>query len=349
MIGRSVFIASLLALASAENLRGERELAGSPTKSPSSGLHKPTWKPSSKPNEHSSKSAVKSAGSPSKSPSSGLHKPTWKPSSKPNEKHSTKSEVGAALPRKLEEKLQPPAGVEAKHPAVPVDEDAEVVPTKSPSAGLHKPTWKPSSKPAEHAQPEDGPVLSTQMHDGEKVVRPAHQSDEKDLEGRLGAVEAVKEKEAVAGAKGKAPRQLAGSPTKSPSSGLHKPTWKPSSKPNEHRELAGSPSKSPSSGLHKPTWKPSSKPNERRALSERKEVRKESPKEEAPKDSHKEEPKEEARAVSRSKRSNKAADEARSPGSMPPTMSPKTMEPTEGSQGTKPYHTRSLVGSPYLR
>ena len=24
-------------------------------------------------------------------------------------------------------------------------------PTKSPSAGLHKPTWKPSAKPAEHA------------------------------------------------------------------------------------------------------------------------------------------------------------------------------------------------------
>jgi len=30
----------------------------------------------------------------------------------------------------------------------------------------------------------------------------------------------------------------AGAPTKSPSSGLHKPTWKPSSKPNEHRKLS---------------------------------------------------------------------------------------------------------------
>ena len=36
----------------------------------------------------------------------------------------------------------------------------------------------------------------------------------------------------------------------------------PTSKPVEHRNLAGSPTKSPSSGLHKPTWKPSSKPNE---------------------------------------------------------------------------------------
>ena len=33
----------------------ERNLASSPTKSPSSGLHKPTWKPSSKPVEHASK------------------------------------------------------------------------------------------------------------------------------------------------------------------------------------------------------------------------------------------------------------------------------------------------------
>ena len=38
----------------------------------------------------------------------------------------------------------------------------------------------------------------------------------------------------------------------------------PTSKPVEHRSLAGSPTKSPSSGLHKPTWKPSSKPNEHR-------------------------------------------------------------------------------------
>ena len=40
----------------------------------------------------------------------------------------------------------------------------------------------------------------------------------------------------------------------------------PTSKPVEHRSLAGSPTKSPSSGLHKPTWKPSSKPVEHRAV-----------------------------------------------------------------------------------
>ena len=85
------------------------------------------------------------------------------------------------------------------------------------------------------------------------------------------------------------PRQLAGSPTKSPSSGLHKPTWRPSSKPAEHRMLTektassvsqaaknaiyglSGPTKSPSTGLHKPTWKPTpgtptGKPLEHRRL-----------------------------------------------------------------------------------
>jgi len=307
--GRTLFIAALVAAVSAENLRGEEEvvavraLAGSPTKSPSSGLHKPTWKPSSKPNEKHS--TLKSAGSPSKSPSSGLHKPTWKPSSKPNEKHSTKSEVGAALPRKLEDKPQPPAGVAAKHPLVP--EDMAGMPTKSPSAGLHKPTWKPSVKPnewkpsvkpIEQDEPvvvPSGPILSTQMHDGAKVLRPAHQAAEKDLEGRNGAAEAEKEGAPKPGAKGKAPRQLAGAPTKSPSSGLHKPTWRPSSKPNEHRRL--------------------SKHEEYHAVT--------------------------------MKKSKKAANEARSPGSHEPTMTPRTMEPTEASQPQKPYHTsRGLAGTP---
>ena len=186
--------------------------AGSPTKSPSSGLHKPTWKPSSKPAEHR-----KLAGSPTKSPSSGLHKPTWRPSSKPVE-HSSKSSIGAALPRR---KL---AGS----------------PTKSPSSGLHKPTWKPSSKPAEHRTlkvNDNGDEVDCPPKEGEESSAPA---------GKQGASFILD-----APAKGdsaSAPKQMnlmatggssykAGSPTKSPSSGLHKPTWKPSSKPNEHRKL----------------------------------------------------------------------------------------------------------------
>ena len=148
-----------------------RALGGSPTKSPSSGLHKPTWKPSSKPAEHSSKSEVKSAASPSKSPSSGLHKPTWKPSSKPNEKHSTQ---GAALPRR----------------------SLAGSPTKSPSSGLHKPTWKPSSKPAEHrelgssamkAAKKDIKELKADIKDAKKALPEASKSEAKDLKAEVKA------------------------------------------------------------------------------------------------------------------------------------------------------------------
>ena len=42
----------------------------------------------------------------------------------------------------------------------------------------------------------------------------------------------------------------------------------PKASSHDHRSLAGSPTKSPSSGLHKPTWKPSSKPAEHRRLKE---------------------------------------------------------------------------------
>ena len=165
-----------------------RGLGGSPTKSPSSGLHKPTWKPSSKPAEHSSKSEVKSAGSPSKSPSSGLHKPTWKPSSKPNEKHSTKSEVGAALPRR---ELAGPGGngnggnsnsgsgasknggASSGHAVVKMRNTANLPPSKSPSSGLHKPTWKPSTKPAENAMESSVMEASNPMVEEEAVAAEA--------------------------------------------------------------------------------------------------------------------------------------------------------------------------------
>ena len=93
------------------------------------GLSPRCTPPTSKPVEHKVRRSL--AGSPTKSPSSGLHKPTWKPSSKPNEHRDLQSSSS---------KLQPPEGIEAKHPTAPVDATAGV-PTKSPSAGLHKPTW----------------------------------------------------------------------------------------------------------------------------------------------------------------------------------------------------------------
>ena len=49
------------------------------------------------------------ASSPTKSPSSGLHKPTWKPSSKPVEHVASKTTVGAALPKHRELGLKPVA------------------------------------------------------------------------------------------------------------------------------------------------------------------------------------------------------------------------------------------------
>ena len=156
-----------------------RRLASSPTKSPSSGLHKPTWKPSSKPaehrrlatsskpaehssksskpNEHSSNSEVGAAlprrnlaGSPTKSPSSGLHKPTWKPSSKPAERRELAGEFNAAASASKN------GGASPGHAVVKMRSSANVPPSKSPSAGLHKPTWKPSSKPAENAMEASG-------------------------------------------------------------------------------------------------------------------------------------------------------------------------------------------------
>jgi len=54
----------------------------------------------------------------------------------------------------------------------------------------------------------------------------------------------------------------AGSPTKSPSSGLHKPTWKPSSKPAEHRVLQKKDADPCHDGLSPRCTPPTSKPVE---------------------------------------------------------------------------------------
>ena len=90
-----------------------------------------------------------------------------------------------------------------------------------------------------------------------KVVRPAHAEGEKDI-------------------RSETVRKLAGQVVKDDADpchdGLSPRCTPPTSKPVEHkvsRALAGSPTKSPSSGLHKPTWKPSSKPNEHRELAKK--------------------------------------------------------------------------------
>jgi hypothetical protein len=47
-------------------------------------------------------------------------------------------------------------GASPGHAVVKMRSSANVPPSKSPSSGLHKPTWKPSSKPAEHAMEASG-------------------------------------------------------------------------------------------------------------------------------------------------------------------------------------------------
>ena len=151
-----------------------RSLAGSPTKSPSSGLHKPTWKPSSKPAEHRS---LKSAAQKAAKEAAGTHYYEIKakttkavPDSGLNSAESD-AEVAETEPvevsldadfdkkedKRESRKADKKAREEAESTGVTVHTwNGETrrglagSPTKSPSSGLHKPTWRPSSKPAEH-------------------------------------------------------------------------------------------------------------------------------------------------------------------------------------------------------
>ena len=304
--------------------------AGVPTKSPSSGLHKPTWKPSSKPAESAMEATLMTNANPTlEPPSTIVAAPKSAMTSSKGSSATTSAEAREAGPKGASKKLahdgQParnlvanqatastPLATHTATTAMTATAEEAGVPTKSPSSGLHKPTWKPSSKPAEHAMEATvmtavNPTLTsssraagpkgaskTLAHDGAPsrtlVAGPKDDADpcHDGLSPRCTPPTSKPVEHKVS-------RALAGSPTKSPSSGLHKPTWKPSSKPNEHRELVGGvftqsgagssaaknggastghavvkmrssantpPSKSPSAGLHKPTWKPSSKPAE---------------------------------------------------------------------------------------
>jgi len=187
-----------------------RRLAGSPTKSPSSGLHKPTWRPSSKPNEHRNL-----AGSPTKSPSSGLHKPTWRPSSKPNEHRALKHDFlqTAAILKSPEESLSTDnLELAMEHAA-----NAEMIKEKVDRAAVL------DTKPV---------LADNQAKALADAQAQAESSSKKETtEKKTTSLFATGGKVMKSG-------YAAGAPTKSPSSGLHKPTWKPSSKPNEHRKLS---------------------------------------------------------------------------------------------------------------
>ena len=186
-----------------------RRLAGSPTKSPSSGLHKPTWRPSSKPNEHRNL-----ASSPTKSPSSGLHKPTWKPSSKPNEHRALKHDFlqTTAILKSPEESLSTENIEQAMEHAA----NAEMIKQKVDRAA----------------------VLDTKPVLADNQAKALADADAEAATEKKEATKKVTTSLFATGGKVMKSGYSAGVPTKSPSSGLHKPTWRPSSKPNEHRKLS---------------------------------------------------------------------------------------------------------------
>ena len=220
--------------------------AASPTKSPSSGLHKPTWKPSAKPVEHASKQGaalprnLKSAAQKAAKEAAGTHYyeikakttkavPDSGLNSAESDAETEESEpVEVSLDADFEKKEDKRESRKADKKAREETESTGATvhtwngetrralagsPTKSPSSGLHKPTWKPSSKPAEHRALQKKDDKADPCHDGlsPRCTPPTSKPVEH--------------------------RSLAGSPTKSPSSGLHKPTWRPSAKPAEHRTL----------------------------------------------------------------------------------------------------------------
>ena len=281
MFQRAILLAAVLNVAVSE-----------PTKSPSTGMHKPTWKPSSKPAEHR-----QLAGSPTKSPSTGMHKPTWKPSSKPAEHRSL-----STRDERAEQKAKAEADEAREEAAASTDStksekseklektevvEEEVLPKKSAlksevevlSKKAALKDLKTEAKTAKSAIKTadttiDKKEAKFEVEQAEAITREIKSgSATLVVDPRIAALQANKAasqtkkfmlyKEEMANPMR---RKLAGSPTKSPSTGMHKPTWKPSSKPAEHRQLAGSPTKSPSTGMHKPTWKPSSKPAEHRRL-----------------------------------------------------------------------------------
>ena len=321
-----------------------RKLAGTPTKSPSSGLHKPTWRPSSKPVEHASKQSaalprqlsgtskeIKELKSDIKDEKKSLTKVDTK-----DEKKELKKEIKSDKKSLEEIKLAYDAEVHtpesAKGKAVIHDKDGEDgvdLDTEFLEMEENRTDRKVAKKEKAEAEEslasarpsKDSETLTATVSTKETLLPPTSTMSSTEETGHTKSSDpqavfkksgvAVENKPAYAAitapvtetkqaktSSSSKHRQLAGSPTKSPSRGLHKPTWKPSSKPNEHRELqkndadpchdglsprctpptskpvehrslAGSPTKSPSSGLHKPTWKPSSKPAEHRRLETR--------------------------------------------------------------------------------
>ena len=312
-----------------KSVSARRKLVGTPTKSPSSGLHKPTWRPSSKPVEHASKQAaalprqlsgtakeIKELKSDIKDEKKSLTKVDTKDEKKELKKE-IKSDTKSLEQIKLsyDAEVHTPASSKGKQSirdkdgedGVDLDTEFLAMEDNRVDRKVAKKAKAEAEEALASARPStDSETLTATTSSKEELLPPTTTESSTDGKGHTKSADpqattkksgvAVEDKPAYATITAKVSdttedkttpkqvktsskdaktsssskhRQLAGSPTKSPSSGLHKPTWKPSSKPAEHRQLAGSPTKSPSSGLHKPTWKPSSKPAEHRRLETR--------------------------------------------------------------------------------
>ena len=231
--------------------KSHRALAGSPTKSPSTGMHKPTWKPSSKPAEHRMLKQKNDVDTdrpdyprPTMKPKttkpvehrrlSSTFKPNEKKTSKPAEK---KSSIGAALPRQLK---SDPGPVHVSTPTMTPrtsEKPAEHRVLSKTDIGpprVATPTMSPkTNKPAEHRM-----LSATFKPNEKKTSKPAEKKSSigaalpRQLQGTFTA-SANKNVGGSAAGLVKMRSTANVPPSKSPSAGMHKPSWKPSSKPAE--------------------------------------------------------------------------------------------------------------------
>ncbi len=175
-----------------------------------------------------------------------------KESKKESEKESTKEDKSEVLPSKnsLKKELK---GIESEVKSVKaqVEEQKELLPKVTDEK--EKKGIKAEIKAEEKSLEADNEAIAVVETEAAKLVFSQGADFTKKGEERI-ARNAHTDPSAV----GLDHRQLTGSPTKSPSTGLHKPTWKPSSKPAEHRQL---------SSTSKPNEKgKTSKPAEKKSL-----------------------------------------------------------------------------------
>ena len=214
-----------------------------PSKSPSTGIHKPTWKPTQgKPTEKPVEPWKE--GSEGKEEKNTAHKSSEKVMSLleiPAAAKAPKTATGPVLPLDIDVTDAAPAQPAGKGPA-PAAPAAPATINAAPGTGYIARKAQVSWETNMIA--EDAPAAASADAPAKQVKAPAGSA----ADGAAGGAKAPPADKAAGSAPAKtdaAPVAAlymtsgykAASPTKSPSTGMHKPTWKPSSKPAEHREL----------------------------------------------------------------------------------------------------------------